>query len=68
MLYLFGQLALSDSLHYHEDFDKDDYPAAVASSGPAKPEAGARPVAAGQRRHCEQYPSPADCAAINQPN
>jgi len=66
MLYLFGQLALSDSLFYHEDFDKDDYPAAVATSGPPKPEAGARPVVVSQRRHREHHLAPADRTATNQ--
>jgi hypothetical protein len=66
MLYLFGQLALSDSLYYHEDADKDNYPAVVATKAPAKSEAGARPVAAGQRRHCEHYLAPADRAASSQ--
>jgi len=67
MLYLFGQLALSDSLYYHENFDTDDYPAAVATSGITKPEASARPVAAAPRRHCEHHLRPADRTATNQP-
>ena len=67
MLYLFGQLALSDSLCYLEDFDKDDYPVAVATSGLTKPEAGIRPMPAGQRRPCEYRPLSTDCAT-NQPS
>ena len=46
MLYLFGQLALSDSLFYHEDFDADDYPAAVGRTCSSTPETGAHQVAA----------------------
>ncbi|WP_223649164.1 hypothetical protein [Hymenobacter psoromatis] len=67
MLYLFGQLALSDSLYYHEDFDKDDYLAAVATSSLTKPEASAHPIAAGPLRHGKHHPLPADRAATKQP-
>ncbi len=67
MLYLFGQLALSDSLYYHEDFDREDHPAPVATSAITKPEVSARPVAAGPRLHCEHHLLPADRAATSQP-
>ncbi len=59
MLYLFGQLALSDSLFYHEDFAGDDCPAYLRGANTlVATGANARTVATGRRlrrgRHLSQ--------------
>ena len=45
MLYLFGRLALSDSLDYHENFLDDDFPTAPRSERSAGPEPRTRTTA-----------------------
>lgn len=59
MLYLFGRLALSDSLAYHENFLDDDYfPATAQSQQLEVPGHEARAAAVSRRlrrgRHCPQ--------------
>lgn len=66
MLYLFGRLALSDSLSYHENFLDDDYaPAGGArDQRPAGPEPGARAAAVSRRlRRDRHFPQPGRVAA-----
>ncbi|MGI4735919.1 MAG: hypothetical protein ACRYG7_12155 [Janthinobacterium lividum] len=57
MLYLFGQLALHDSLFYHEDFACDDS-AAGPTAGLAKAAPSAHPAEANRPR--ERSFQPAD--------
>ena len=64
MLYLFGRLALSDSLSYHENFLDDDYaPNRIRDRGLEGPEPDARAAAISRRlrrgRHCPQPGRPA---------
>lgn len=67
MLYLFGQLALSDSLDYHENFDIFDCSASVAATSSEKPAGTARPLAADQQWLRLGHPVPqTDCAASSQ--
>jgi hypothetical protein len=59
MLYLFGRLALSDSLAYHEDFLDDDYAPNIArDQHRTTTEPAARAAAVSRRlrrdRHCPQ--------------
>ena len=46
MLYLFGRLALSDSLDYHENFQDDDFRPATQGERISAPEPDARAAAA----------------------
>jgi len=63
MLYLFGQLALHDSLFYHEDSACDDSLAGPAA-GAAKAAPAAQPAEAGRLR--ERCLQPADRPAPTQ--
>ena len=62
MLYLFGRLALSDSLDYHEDFHDDDFRAAAPDERPNGPEANARAVAPDRRLRRSHHAPQADPA------
>jgi len=59
MLYLFGRLALSDSLDYHENISDDDYRPAAPRERPSAPEPAGR-AAADARLPRSPRPSPAD--------
>ena len=50
MLYLFGRLALSDSLDYHEDFQDDDFRPVAPAERPSATEADGRAAECRLRR------------------
>jgi hypothetical protein len=56
MLYLFGRLALSDSLDYHEDFQDDDFRPAPQGERPSRPEADERAAADCRLRRSHHLP------------
>jgi uncharacterized membrane protein len=63
MLYLFGRLALSDALSYHESYADDDYPKrVVAAAHLDEPELDARAATISRRlrrsRHLPQNGRP----------
>ena len=58
MLYLFGRLALSDSLDYHENFQDDDIRPAAPREPASAPEPEAR-AAVGRRLHRGAHLPPA---------
>ncbi len=59
MLYLFGRLALSDSLDYHENFQDDDFLPTTCHERSGRPEPEARATALDRpARPCPQ-PVPA---------
>jgi len=62
MLYLFGRLALSDSLDYHEDFQDDDFRPAAQGEHPSGTEAAGRAAAECRLRRSQHLP-PADRAS-----
>lgn len=60
MLYLFGRLALSDSLDYHENFQDDDIRPAAPRERTSAPEPEARAAAVDRRLHRAAPLPPAD--------
>ncbi|GEM_PF-1782698 len=64
MLYLFGRLALSDSLDYYEDFQDDDVRPAAQRDRVTAPEPEARAAAERQLRRSAHLP-PADRASTS---
>ncbi|QKG56799.1 hypothetical protein GKZ68_09300 [Hymenobacter sp. BRD128] len=66
MLYLFGRLALSDSLDYHENFQDDDFRPGILPERPISPEPDARATADCRLRRSTHLP-PADRAGAGCP-
>jgi hypothetical protein len=64
MLYLFGRLALSDSLDYHENFQDDDIRPAAQGERPSAPEPNV-PAAADCRMRRNAHLAQADRAGTN---
>ncbi|GAA4504966.1 hypothetical protein GCM10023172_32160 [Hymenobacter ginsengisoli] len=67
MLYLFGRLALSDSLDYHENYHDDDFRPATHNERSSPPEPDARTAADRQLRRASHL-SQADRASAGCPN
>ena len=65
MLYLFGRLALSDSLTYHENFLDDDYAPSIArAQHRADTDPDARAAAVSRRlRRDRHFPQPGRASA-----
>jgi len=58
MLYLFGRLALSDSLDYYENFQDDDFRPAASHGRPGEPQPETRsPGPAANRQLHRSQPS-----------
>ena len=63
MLYLFGRLALSDSLDYHENISDDDFRPATPRERSSAPEPAGRAAAVDARLPRNPHLSPADRAS-----